>query len=448
MKIPDKKYIFHWAEENEAYCDSLYALKNYGQNSVGEFGFGSREIALVYQDYSLEFYLTAEELERSSENGFAYFSNPSNVESFLSASKNNRDQAKIFLREAVTTDLFSLNNEEFDDFHIRFGKIVSKIFTYYTLTQPEKFKKIELVLREYLEGKNAEDKNEAMRILVQAEEEIEVIKEGVLFESLNDTIKKGNYQGGKDLLNDPYVLKKVDQKERNEFILKYKIDKDIDVLSKNLALLSIERIKMRFIWMKFAFIENLIMNRIEKITGVGRMDLRFYTSEELIDLQEKGTKISSDILKIREKGMVVILDNDKIMYLSPEESQSFIKKVRENNKKTDDKIELKGSIASAGKVKGKAVILSFRNAEDHPEKIAGMKRGDIIVSEMTKPSIMIACEKAGGIVTDEGGILCHAAIVSRELGIPCVIGTIKATQLFKDGDEIEIDANEGIVRKF
>ena len=56
-------------------------------------------------------------------------------------------------------------------------------------------------------------------------------------------------------------------------------------------------------------------------------------------------------------------------------------------------------------------------------------------------------EKAGAIVTDEGGITCHAAIVSRELGVPCVIGTKVATLALKDGDKIEVDATKGVVRK-
>jgi len=56
-------------------------------------------------------------------------------------------------------------------------------------------------------------------------------------------------------------------------------------------------------------------------------------------------------------------------------------------------------------------------------------------------------KKAGAIVTDEGGITCHAAIVSRELGIPCVVGTKIVTKVFKDGDLVEVDANKGLVKK-
>lgn len=55
-------------------------------------------------------------------------------------------------------------------------------------------------------------------------------------------------------------------------------------------------------------------------------------------------------------------------------------------------------------------------------------------------------ERAATIITDEGGITCHAAIISRELKIPCIIGTKIATQVLKDGDRVEVDANKGIIR--
>lgn len=75
-----------------------------------------------------------------------------------------------------------------------------------------------------------------------------------------------------------------------------------------------------------------------------------------------------------------------------------------------------------------------------------VKKGDILVSPMTTSAFMPAIKKATAIVTDEGGITCHAAIVSRELNTPCIIGTKIATQVLKDGDIVEVDANKGIVR--
>jgi pyruvate,water dikinase len=66
---------------------------------------------------------------------------------------------------------------------------------------------------------------------------------------------------------------------------------------------------------------------------------------------------------------------------------------------------------------------------------------------MTRPEFVPLMKLASAIVTDDGGITCHAAIVSRELGIPCIIGTKVGTKVFKDGDRVEVDANRGIIRK-
>ena len=75
-----------------------------------------------------------------------------------------------------------------------------------------------------------------------------------------------------------------------------------------------------------------------------------------------------------------------------------------------------------------------------------MAAGEILVTTMTTPSLMLAVEKAAGIVTDEGGMLCHAAIISREFNLPCVIGTNDATQRIHTGDIIVVSADEGKVQ--
>ena len=102
--------------------------------------------------------------------------------------------------------------------------------------------------------------------------------------------------------------------------------------------------------------------------------------------------------------------------------------------------EFKGTPVSRGKVRGKACILTGAR---HFDKISD---GNILIASMTSPEYILAMRKASAIVTDEGGLTCHAAIVSRELGIPCVVGTTIATKVLKDGDEVEVDADKGIVK--
>ena len=102
--------------------------------------------------------------------------------------------------------------------------------------------------------------------------------------------------------------------------------------------------------------------------------------------------------------------------------------------------EARGKSAFKGKVSGVVRIVKNR------KQAALVEAGDIIVSPMTTPDFIDAMKKAAAFVTDEGGITCHAAIVAREMKKPCIIGTKNATQLFKDGDLVEVDADKGVVR--
>jgi pyruvate,water dikinase len=89
---------------------------------------------------------------------------------------------------------------------------------------------------------------------------------------------------------------------------------------------------------------------------------------------------------------------------------------------------------------GKAKVVT--NTE---EAAKVMQKGDILVTDMTNPDYVPFMKLAGAIVTDKGGVTCHAAIVSRELGIPCIVGTENATKLMETGKEYTVDARSGVV---
>lgn len=104
--------------------------------------------------------------------------------------------------------------------------------------------------------------------------------------------------------------------------------------------------------------------------------------------------------------------------------------------------ELRGMVACRGIVRGIARIVPNM----HDSAARAFLEGDILITSMTRPEFLPLMKKAGAIVTNEGGISSHAAIVARELKKPCIIGTRYATHVLNDGDTIEVDANEGIVR--
>ena len=102
--------------------------------------------------------------------------------------------------------------------------------------------------------------------------------------------------------------------------------------------------------------------------------------------------------------------------------------------------EIIGRVGVKGKVKGKVKIIRLIRDIDKVEA------GDIVVSPMTTPAFMPALIKAAGIISDEGGVLCHAVVVAREMNKPCIISAKIATKVLKDGDLVEVDADRGIVK--
>jgi len=166
----------------------------------------------------------------------------------------------------------------------------------------------------------------------------------------------------------------------------------------------------------------------------------FMTRQELVK-GVKGQKVDWNRIKNRQKEALMITKNG----ISGEYTFNRIKKVLDfelSHLEIDKDIKtLKGSIACKGKVEGRVVIV-FKS-EDYKK----IKTGNIVVTPMTKPEIVPYIKNVKGIITNDGGALSHASIISRELKIPCIVGTTYATDILKDGDLVEVDADNGIVRK-
>ncbi len=189
------------------------------------------------------------------------------------------------------------------------------------------------------------------------------------------------------------------------------------------------------------YIKSLV-KKVSSQTGVDESDLLNYSALEMSNLIEDGKII--DGVEVRERDTFF---ESKEIILFGSNAEDNINNFFSNYLEISNVI--KGTIANKGKVKGLARVL-VPDAKDF-EKISiavqEMKDGEILIAETTSPDIIMACKKAAAIVTNQGGQLSHAAIVSRELGIPCIIGTDKDVILnIKTGDMLEVDADNGIVR--
>ncbi|MEN9558474.1 MAG: Phosphoenolpyruvate synthase [Candidatus Parcubacteria bacterium] len=174
--------------------------------------------------------------------------------------------------------------------------------------------------------------------------------------------------------------------------------------------------------------------------GIDRALLNDLTLDEVKDVFLGS--IDAEMLKRREReGIIAIYHENNISYLEGDKATELFERLCKRLPRTDVD-EIKGAVACQGYVKGIARIVP---SPDSPAA-KRLQRGDILITMMTRPEFVPLMRKAGGIITDEGGISSHAAIVSRELNVPCIIGAKIATQAIKDGDEVELDANNGVVR--
>lgn len=179
-----------------------------------------------------------------------------------------------------------------------------------------------------------------------------------------------------------------------------------------------------------------LWDEIARRLGVAADDLEWLSYREIISGLE-GQGIWDLLAARKEQGFVIAQRGDEIRVTTGVRLENL----HEKDLNTEEIREIRGRSAFHGLASGPVrVIFDVREATDVPD-------GFILVTAMTEPDFVPLMKKASAIITDEGGLLCHAAIIARELGKPCIIGTKIATRVLKDGDMVEVDAEKGIVRK-
>lgn len=188
-----------------------------------------------------------------------------------------------------------------------------------------------------------------------------------------------------------------------------------------------------------AFKARGFLEEIAKKLKLNYEELLLLTPTEIsIYLKKRIQPIKNNLAK-RNKGFCVLIKSGKeIVVDGPREVAGFIKELvpqRDLSAK-----QLKGVVASEGYAKGIVKVFLV------PEELTKMKQGDILVTTMTTPDFVPLMQRAAAIITDIGGLLSHAAIISREMKKPCIIGTDVSTKVLRDGDLVEVDANKGVVK--
>ena len=358
--------------------------------------------------------------------------------------------------------LKGLNNEEFKNLYDKFHKA---IIDFWAPTIPSELgnygsdKLLEDKLKIIIKDKN--DLSSVMEILTAPEtisfyqeEEIDLAKTNNLRKHQEKYFWIENSYHGAKISSlgffkkrkkkiDPTIneiikkhLKEVKQKKK-EIILKYKLSKEIV----NIANAICEGISWQDERKKYIFIyihyKNIFLKDIARRYNLPFKFLEKYSFQEIIEAKEINNSI-----KNKRRNIIGFIADTQIKELSEKESTYYWKKYVEGKVKKNIK-KFKGTVASQGKkkiIKGRVKIVF--NPQDE-----SFKRGDILIAPMTSPEYVFLMKKSKAIITDAGGLTSHAAIVSREIKIPCIVNTKIATKVLEDGDLIKVDTNKGTITK-
>ncbi len=205
-----------------------------------------------------------------------------------------------------------------------------------------------------------------------------------------------------------------------------------------------QRMLVRIYWTKGVNVWGKLLREFARRMDISEKQIQYVLKQEIHDYFTKNIPLDMDKVKERQQGAVyAIFDKGESQVHTGEEARKFEEQYLP--KSTENLDSVKGMIASKGLKQGKVKVLAY--GKNMVKQIEEMEYGDILVTGNTRPDMILALKKASAVVTDEGGIMSHAALVSREFGIPCIVGTKDATQIFNDGDVIEVNANIGIARR-
>ena len=166
---------------------------------------------------------------------------------------------------------------------------------------------------------------------------------------------------------------------------------------------------------------------------------RVLSDEELIELTEMGKRVQAHYGEPMDTEWAFERDNLFLLQARPITTLGDEAPADDGGASVDGEVLVRGLGASPGIATGNVkIVLDI----DELDKI---EEGDVMVTTMTTPDMVPAMRRASGIVTDEGGVTCHASIISRELGIPCVVGTGDATKTLKENTGVTLDGKKGLV---
>jgi len=254
--------------------------------------------------------------------------------------------------------------------------------------------------------------------------------------------------GDKDPKGELKKFKKEVQREQEEvakIVKKYRNKETLRWIFWMRELLSFRNTETEYLW-RHDFLLSKFLTLLAKEIGIKLDDFQYVGFFEVGEAFERKRNLAKLVAERKKKGVTITYKKGEVVTQTgldrdDEELLGAVTDFQRRELEKRSKKVVRGTTAYPGEAKGEVLIVS------NPSEVKPPQKPFILVAPNTDPNFTPLIERCLAIVTDEGGILSHAAIVSRELKKPTVIGTKFATQILKSGDLVEVDAEKGVVRK-
>ena len=502
MKNGKQKFQRMWEGHAMGALSGKLIANNFSRFNLARKKAGLLEKNAVFfyeKNIGTQFYNSIAEMKKSATFGYKKFTNTKRIKDYLKKSKQALNKGDKIYKSTLKIDLKKKNLKELLIFFKELIEVFDEIYTFFHACQPQYFFNIERKIQDYFENKFAGESGRIYSILasptkfnllrIEKSEWLKIVKgTQIAFKKNKGLIQKEIYKN-KNLIkkiknhsdkyiylgtveaNNPWdekyyirLLKKqirenIDAKiekikkeqtglklKQKSIIKSFKINNDIIELLRLLSEASHNRLALRFGWTKVSYLY------IRVVEEIARRKINYHFNDKTIwdylpsELEKAilyGQFVKEKEIKKRQESFLFIIKNGKTNFYAGQEA--IKEKVVLIPEKKYSVRRIRGQVGCEGKAKGNVSLFLWIET-DLPKKMEKMKKGSILVAGQTRPFLMPAIRKAAAIITDEGGLLCHAAIISRELNIPCIIGTEIATKVLKDGDLVEVDANKGMVK--
>ncbi len=226
------------------------------------------------------------------------------------------------------------------------------------------------------------------------------------------------------------------KKQKQQLITQYKLDAEIQNIMQTVWQNALWQDERKFYSLQSFHVKTVLLERIGELLGISFENLRMYLFGEITKLLQTGQE------QTVETSCGFSFPNPFARLSQTESSEAW--KNFANQKSSNSLVKkLSGLVACKGKnlKVTQQVTIVF-----NPHTITEFPEGNILVAPMTSPDYVFLMRQASAVITDTGGLTSHAAILCREMNKPCIVGTKFATQLFKDGDLLEVDVNKGVIK--